>query len=85
LVSEPVAGFRKGSLGNMVLLKLTKSNYDNWNIQIKVHLDVQDVWDVVETGITQSENDASHTLQQVKLQKEKVVKIKQLFTSYMKL
>jgi gag-polypeptide of LTR copia-type/Domain of unknown function (DUF4219) len=71
-----MAGFRKGSLGNMTLSKLTKSNYNNWSIQIKVLLGAQDVWDVVETGITQPENDASHTLQQVKLQKEKVVKDK---------
>jgi gag-polypeptide of LTR copia-type len=34
------------------------------------------VWDVVEIGITQSENDVSQTLQQVKLQKEKAIKDK---------
>jgi Domain of unknown function (DUF4219) len=71
-----MTGFGKSSLGNMILPKLTKSNYDNWSIQIKVFLGAQDVWDVVKIGIAQPENDASQKLQRVKLQKEKAVKDK---------
>jgi Domain of unknown function (DUF4219) len=50
LVSEPMTGFRGSSLGQLVLLKLTKTNYENWSIQNKSLMGAQDVWDIIEEG-----------------------------------
>jgi Domain of unknown function (DUF4219) len=33
-----------------VLPKLTKTNYENWSIQIKTLMGAQDVWDIIEEG-----------------------------------
>jgi Domain of unknown function (DUF4219) len=49
LVSELMTDFENSSL-NMSVSKLTKSNYDNWSIQIRAPLGAQDVWYIVETG-----------------------------------
>jgi gag-polypeptide of LTR copia-type/Domain of unknown function (DUF4219) len=67
-----MASLRNSSL-NMSVSKLTKSNYDNWSIQIKTLLGAQDVWDIVETGYVEPENVALLTVQQLKLSKEKKV------------
>ncbi|GJR47637.1 retrovirus-related pol polyprotein from transposon TNT 1-94 [Tanacetum coccineum] len=40
------------SLGQIPLLQLTKLNYDNWIIQMRMLLDAQDVWELVESGYT---------------------------------
>jgi gag-polypeptide of LTR copia-type/Domain of unknown function (DUF4219) len=67
-----MTSLRNSSL-NMSVSKLTKSNYDNWSIQIKTLLGAQDVWDIVETGYVEPENVALLTVQQLKLSKEKKV------------
>jgi Domain of unknown function (DUF4219) len=72
LVSEHMAGFGNSSL-NMSVSKLTKSNYNNWSIQIKALLGAQDVWDIVKIGYIESKNVVLLTVQQLKLLKEKKV------------
>jgi restriction endonuclease S subunit len=47
----------------MSVPKLTKSNYDNWSIQIKAMLGAHDVWDIVETGYVEPENITLLTVQ----------------------
>jgi hypothetical protein len=67
-----MAGFGNSSL-NMSVAKLSKSNYDNWSIQIKALIGPYNVLDIVETGYVESENVAFLTAQQLKLLKEKKV------------
>jgi hypothetical protein len=43
LVLEPMAGFGGSSLGQLVLPKLTKINYENRSIQLKALMGAQDV------------------------------------------
>ncbi|GJV32186.1 gag polyprotein, partial [Tanacetum coccineum] len=40
------------SLGEIPFTQLTKLNYDNWSIQMRVLLDAQDVWELMESGYT---------------------------------
>jgi hypothetical protein len=54
----------------MALPKLTKSNYDNWSIQIKALLGAQDVWELVESGYTEPASTEALTATQKKLLKE---------------
>jgi Domain of unknown function (DUF4219)/gag-polypeptide of LTR copia-type len=68
-----MAEFRKSSIGHMTLSKLTKSNYDNWSIQIKALLGAQDVWDIVETWYVEPEKPSTLTMPQMKALKEKRV------------
>ncbi|XP_050919439.1 uncharacterized protein LOC127136982 [Lathyrus oleraceus] len=37
------------------ILMLTKNNYDNWSIKMKVLLGAQDVWDIVEKGFKEKD------------------------------
>jgi gag-polypeptide of LTR copia-type/Domain of unknown function (DUF4219) len=67
-----MAGFGNSSL-NISVSKLTKSNYNNWSIQIKALLGAQDVWDIVKIGYIESKNVVLLTVQQLKLLKEKKV------------
>jgi len=71
-----MAGFGNSSLGHMALPKLTKSNYDNWSIQIKALLGAQDVWDVVENEFVEPVTLQGVTAQQLKALKEKRMKDK---------
>jgi Domain of unknown function (DUF4219) len=45
-----MAGFGGSSLGQLVLPKLTKINYENRSIQLKALMGAQDVWDIIEEG-----------------------------------
>ena len=50
-------------MGQMSLPRLTKTNYENWSIQMKALLSSQDAWEVVEepkdtTGYTAAQNKA---------------------------
>jgi Domain of unknown function (DUF4219) len=74
------------SLGQMSLSKLTKSNYDNWSIQIRALLDVQDVWESIISGyieLTQAEITVM-SMNQTKTWKEKRMKDKTAFISCIK-
>jgi hypothetical protein len=50
-----MARFRNSSLEKTVP-KLTKSNNDNWSIQIKSLLEMWNVWEIVETIYVELEN-----------------------------
>jgi Domain of unknown function (DUF4219) len=73
-----MVGFGNSSL-NISVPKLTKSNYDNWSIQIKALLGAQNVWNIVETGYVEPENVTLLTVQQLKLLKERKVVDKMAF------
>lgn len=45
--------------------QLTKENYDNWCIRMKALLGSQDVWDMVEDGYDEPENEAELTVPQI--------------------
>ena len=36
---------------------LTKSNYDNWSLRLMAILGAHDVWEIVEKGFNEPEND----------------------------
>ena len=36
---------------------LTKSNYDNWSLRMMAILGAHDLWDIVEKGFVEPEND----------------------------
>ncbi|VYS62927.1 unnamed protein product [Arabidopsis thaliana] len=38
---------------------LTKSNYDNWSLRMKAILGAHDVWEIVEKGFIEPENEGS--------------------------
>ena len=43
--------FLAGAFGGAVSMpKLTKTNFENWSLQMKALLGAQDLWDVVEKG-----------------------------------
>jgi Domain of unknown function (DUF4219) len=60
----------------MPLPRLTKSNYNNWSIQIRTLLGAQDAWEVVEVGFEEPASDTVQTTNQVKTLKETQMKDK---------
>ena len=67
--------------GQMPLLRLTKTNYENWSIQIKAFLSSQDAWEVVKEGFEESKDTTSYTAAKNKALKE--VRSKDKATLYM--
>jgi hypothetical protein len=63
-------------LGNLPLPRLTKSNYDNWSIQIRALLGAKDAWGVVETGYTEPADVGALTVAEIKILKETRMKDK---------
>ncbi|GJZ17381.1 retrovirus-related pol polyprotein from transposon TNT 1-94 [Tanacetum coccineum] len=61
---------RSTSLGQILLPQLTKLNYDNWSIQMRVLLGAQDVWELVETGYTEPVAAATLVGNELKVLKE---------------
>ena len=78
-----MASFGSSSLGQMPLPKLTKSNYDNWSIQIKALLGAQGTWKFVQDGFPDAVNTESMTVANLKALKENRMKDKTtLYTLY---
>ena len=50
--------------GQMLLPRLTKTNYENWSIQMKALLGSQDSWEVVEEGFEEPKDTTSYTAAQ---------------------
>ncbi|KAJ3692026.1 hypothetical protein LUZ60_012376 [Juncus effusus] len=59
------------SFGGMSLPRLTRVNYNNWSIQMRALLGVQDAWDVVENSYTEPENTDDMTVSEIKALKQK--------------
>ena len=49
-------------MGQMSLPRLTKTNYENWSIQMKALLDLQDAWEVVEDGFEEPIDTMGYTV-----------------------
>ena len=56
--------------GSMPLPRLTKTNYENWSIQMKALLGSQDTWEIVEGGFKEPEDAAVLSAAQTKALKE---------------
>jgi len=67
------------SVGGMPLPRLTKSNYENWSIQMRALLGVQDAWEVVEKGYDEQTATGNLTANQIKALKETRMKDKTTF------
>ena len=57
-------------MGQMPLPQLTKTNYENWSIQMKALLGSQDAWEVVEEGFKEPKYTTVYTAGQNKALKE---------------
>ena len=53
-------------MGQMPLPRLTKTNYENWSIQMKAFLGSQDAWEVVEEGFEEPKDTTGYTAAQKK-------------------
>ncbi|XP_020258740.1 uncharacterized protein LOC109835162 [Asparagus officinalis] len=71
-------------MANMIqpqILKLIKTNYDNWSIQVKVLLGSQDLWELVENVYTEPESPAAEatlTVTQKSAERAKKVRLQAL-------
>ena len=61
-MANGVASFQVPTLNN--------SNYDNWNIRMKALLGAHDVWDLVENGYNEPQNEDALTQDQKTTMKE---------------
>ena len=66
LVLEPMTYM----MGQMLLPRLMKTNYENWSIQMKALLGSQDSWEVVEEGFKEPKDTMGYTAAQNKVLKE---------------
>ncbi|CAI8588308.1 unnamed protein product [Vicia faba] len=57
-------------IGQMPLPRLSKSNYENWSIQMKTLLGSLDVWEVTNNGFEEPSNTTAYTAAQNKALKE---------------
>ncbi|XP_022936199.1 uncharacterized protein LOC111442874 [Cucurbita moschata] len=57
-------------MGQMPLPRLTKTNYENWSIQMKALLSSQDAWEVVEDGFKEPKDITGYMAAQNKSLKE---------------
>ena len=57
-------------MGQMLLPRLTKTNHENWGIQMKALLGSQDAWEVVEEGFEEQKDTTGYTATQNKVLKE---------------
>ena len=57
-------------MGQMPLPQLTKTNYENWSIQMKALLGSQDAWEVVEKDFEEPKNTTGYMAAQNKTLKE---------------
>ncbi|CAI8600638.1 unnamed protein product [Vicia faba] len=57
-------------MGQMPLPRLSKSNYENWSIQMKALLGSLDVWEVTNDGFEEPSNTTTNTAAQNKALKE---------------
>ena len=57
-------------MGQMPLPRLTKTNYENWSIQMKDLLGSQDAWEVVKEGFEEQRDTTGYTVTQNKTLKE---------------
>lgn len=62
--------------GQMSLPRLTKTNYDNWSIQMRALLGAQDAWEVVQEGLEEEAPIANPTANQLRAIKEMRMKDK---------
>ncbi|XP_022946907.1 uncharacterized protein LOC111450848 [Cucurbita moschata] len=57
-------------MGQMLLPRLTKTNYENWSIQMKALFGSQDAWEVVEEGFKEPKDTMGYTAAQNKALKK---------------
>lgn len=62
-----MTGLVNNMMGKIPLPRLTKSNYDNWSIQMRALLGPQDSWDVIETSYTERETIDDLTMNEMKV------------------
>ena len=67
-------------MGQMPLPRLTKTNYENWSIQMKALLGSQDAWEVVEECFEEPKDTMGYTAAQNKVLKEFDQRIRRHYT-----
>ena len=70
MVSEQGLGMTSNNMLQPQLPHLTEKNYNQWSIQMKVLYGSQDLWEIVENGYEEPENQATLSTQQLNTLKE---------------